>query len=178
MSYLTIFFYLFLLFIANKILDKFLSMLSKEQLYTKLLSRKSLSTVPYGVFLNWCYIHLINENYTNLNIIDRTGGSTNPSIYGSVEGKPCYVWVIQKKINNPAISEDDFDKVSLSEMQEIYGHIILKNITNSLIITTGDFSEEALEFSSSIPNCSISFLDGCTFTHKFMLSQGDVSVEL
>lgn len=178
MSYLTIFFYLLLLFIANKILDKLLRMLSKDKVYTKLLSRKTLSTVPYGIFLNWCYIHLINEDYTDLNIIDRTGGSTNPSICCSIGGEPCYVWVIQKKLNNPAKNEDDFDKVSLSEMQEIYGHIILKNITSAMIITTGDFSEEALEFSSSIPNCSISFLDGCTFTHKFMLSQGDVSVEL
>lgn len=178
MSYLTISFYLLLLFITNKILDKLLIILNKDKIYTKLLSRKTLSTVPYGVFLNWCYIHLINEDYTDLNIIDRTGGATSPSICCSIEGVTCYVWVIQKKLNNPAKSEDDFDKVSLSEMEEIYGHIILKHITNALIITTGDFSEEALEFSSSIPDCTISFLDGCTFTHKFMLSQGDVSVEL
>lgn len=178
MSYLTIFFYLLLLFIVNKILDKLLTILNKDKSYTKFLSRKTLSTVPYGVFLNWCYIHLINEHYNDLNIIDRTGGSTNPSIQCYIEDNPCYVWVIQKKLNNPIVSEDDFDKVSLPEMQEIYGHIILNHITNALIITTGDFSEEALEFSSSIPDCSISFLDGCTFTHKFMLSQGDVSVEL
>ncbi len=177
MSYSSIFIYLLILLAINKLLDKINSSINSKKSYFKILSRKTLSTAPYGAFVSWCYILFRLQGCKDTKIIN-INKSLEPNISFTSSSGVGYGWVLQKTLKNSPCNEDDFNCITLEEVENILGYTIRNNISKAFIVTSGNFSKEALEFMALMSHhCNIIPLDGVAITSQFMALKGGIPLE-
>jgi restriction endonuclease Mrr len=158
------------------------SWFDEEYLKYGFLSRYYLSGhLTQYKFEEWCVYVLENMGYKNLtNVSELIEGGV--SIIAPDKNKTTYIstrlygleFDSKKNIN------DKYFKIGRPELQKFVGALVHDNITNGILITTGDFTDEAINYVNSLPpKYSIVLIDGITLT-KYLrkLRKKEISIRL
>ncbi|MFU0824666.1 restriction endonuclease [Clostridium sp.] len=140
--------------ILNKLLypmeDKIKNRFKQEMAVYGLISRYFLSNLSQNEFEEYCSYLLNNIGYSNIMPIseDFTGGlslvcnkSSNSKIYVSCVKSPY-------KENN---TDDNYAIVGRPELQKFIGIMVHDKVKKGIVITTGDFSDYAIEYVNHLP---------------------------
>jgi len=168
MNQLLIFFFILIgLIIYNKIINLLnlkLKAVHKKNWYKfAFLSRKHLLKLSIGDFEDWCVTFLERYGYKNIAIIPTWNDSKYKTISCSKKARDFYVFCKQTK--EISEKEDDYEKLGRAELQKFIGTLEHDCISNGIVITTGDFTDEANEYTLNLPKrISLQLFDGVTIT--------------
>jgi restriction endonuclease Mrr len=131
------------------------------------LSRYYLSShLTQYKFEEWCIYVLESMGYKNLtNISELIEGGV--SIIAPDKNKTTYISTRLYGLESDSKSNlnDKYFKIGRPELQKFVGALVHDNITDGILITTGDFTEEAINYVKSLPPMySIMLIDGITLT--------------
>ena len=168
-QFLIIFFILIVLIIYNKIINLLYSRLKvmhKDNWYKfAFLSRKHLLQLSIGNFEDWCVNFLEIYGYKNVTIIPTWNDCKYKTITCLKDSKKFYVLCKQTK----EISEkvDYYEKLGRPELQKFIGTLEHDCISNGIVFTTGDFTNEANEYAQNLPKrISLQLFDGISITKE------------
>jgi hypothetical protein len=116
-------------------------------------------------FVDWCDRYLEHQGYTRQNIISRKNykpESKDSDVKGNIadmiyldnsNNTSVYVQCIllKQSDNISAANEDNWPKVGRPDMQKAVGSMAKEDIYKGIIITTGDITDEALEYANTLP---------------------------
>ncbi|WP_125153800.1 hypothetical protein [Clostridium rectalis] len=155
--------------IYSKILDKFIKK-ANDNFYNKwlkygLLSWKKLSELDIDKFDDWCCEFLININCKSVSTIYKSY-ENNLIIISCIKNHEPY-HVLCKLSQNKSDSFEKFDTLSLNEAYMFVGDMLENNITKGLILSTGEYTNEILQYINLISDkYLIDLLDGVTLTNE------------
>lgn len=162
---------LFIIFIALLACNKLLEILNNklennnktEWFKYAFLSRKHLVGLSISYFQDWCVCFLKRLGYSNFKIVPVCKNENYKDIICLKENKTTYVsCILTKEIDE---KQDDYFIVGRPELQKFIGTMEHDNIFDGILITTGDFSSDALAYVDSLPEkFSIKLFDGITLT--------------
>lgn len=129
-----------------------------------LVSRKHLAELSIGDFENWCFNLLEKLGYKNIEIASSWRYENYKTIISTKYKKTIYVWCkLAKEIDEYS---DNYESIGRPDVQRFIGTLEHDNVTDGIIITTGDFTSEALKYVNSLPNkFNISIYDGVALTN-------------
>lgn len=147
-----------------KILNEKLNSFHKREWFKyAFLSRKHLVQLSTENFEDWCCDFLNRSGYSNVTITSAWDDNKFKTITCINNGKKVYVWC--KLTNEIKETEDDYGTLGRPELQQFVGTMEHDNIAEGIVITTGDFSDEALEYAKKLPKrLSIDLYDGIALT--------------
>ncbi len=124
------------------------------QLKHKLTSRFYLSQLYDYEFIDYCKYFLENMGFKNIKYI--SSYSTKEVIFNcqSITGETFYISAYQSFLNDDRGENisDIYTKIGRPYFQQLLGNMIHDGIKNGMIITNGDFTESALQFSHNLPS--------------------------
>ena len=131
------------------------------------LSRYYLSSqLSQYKFEEWCSYILESMGYENLtNVSELVEGGVNIIALG--ENKTTYISTRLYGLDsdNKSNVNDKYYRIGRPELQRFVGALIHDNITDGILVTTGDFTDEAKNYIKSLPGkYSIALIDGITLT--------------
>lgn len=146
------------------------------------LSRHYLcSNIAAYEFEDWCKSILESMGYNHLKKISETmeGGVNLTSVNNNTYNYICTRLYGLQTDNKDNVS-DDYKKVGRPEIQEFIGALVHDEVKNGVIITTGDFTDEAIEFVNLLPKeYSVVLIDGITLTKELRkIRKKEVSARL
>ncbi|WP_186429650.1 restriction endonuclease [Clostridium sp. BSD9I1] len=160
-----------LIFVALKIYSKLLRILNeklnsfhkKEWFKYAFLSRKHLVQLSIGDFEDWCSDFLVRLGYAGVTITHTWDDNKFKTITCENKGNKVYVWC--KLTDEIKEIEDDYAILGRPELQQFIGTMEHDNITEGIVITTGDFNNGALEYLEKLPDrLSVTWYDGVSLT--------------
>lgn len=124
------------------------------------LSRKHLSDLSKDNFNDWCVNFLAQIGYkTPMRVTHSSKLERN--IFCKSEKLETYVVCNPLGLKDKPTTEDDYHTVGRPDVQRLVGEMVHDSVQNGIIITTGDFTEDAREFVKSLPeNLKIRLIDG------------------
>jgi restriction endonuclease Mrr len=131
------------------------------------LSRYYLSShLTQYKFEEWCIYVLESMGYKNLtNVSELIEGGVN--IIAPDKNKTTYIStrLYGLESDDKKNLNDKYFKIGRPELQKFVGALVHDNITDGILITTGDFTEEAINYVKSLPAMySVVLIDGITLT--------------
>ncbi len=124
------------------------------QLKHKLTSRFYLSQLYDYEFIDYCKYFLENMGFKNIEY--NSNHSKNGVIFNcqSVTGETFYISAYQSFLNDERGENvsDIYTKIGKPYIQLLLGSMIHDGVKNGMIITNGDFTESALQFSRTLPS--------------------------
>lgn len=160
-----------LIFAALKVYSKLLKILNeklnkfhkKEWFKYAFLSRKHLVQLSTGNFEDWCSDFLGRLGYKGVTVTSTWNDSKFKTITCMNKGNEVYV--LCKLTNEIKEIEDDYGSLGRPELQQFIGTMEHDNITEGIVITTGDFTDQALEYAKGLPGrLSVILYDGVSLT--------------
>jgi len=123
-------------------------------------------------FEDFCKDILKNMGYKNLENFSESfeGGinlcSTNKNTRTYISAK-LYGLIKNEDEESKENLDDKYEKVRRPEVQKFIGALVHDEVKNGIIITTGDFTDEAKEYVKNLPeDYSIFLIDGISLTNK------------
>lgn len=113
-------------------------------------------------FQHWCKSLLYKMRYTNLKILS-SYKSGDVNIIGTYKNKKVYIYTKLCKLESEhkKNSYERYQLVTKEELEKFVGLMIVDYIDKGIIITTGDFSEDASKYINCIQNnYNIELIDG------------------
>jgi hypothetical protein len=149
--------------------DKVNSKFEEEYLRYGFLSRYYLSTkLTDYEFEEWCKCILENMHYKNIKNISESieGGVNLVSINKDI---PVYIStrLYGLEFNEKSNVNDNYRTIGRPEVQKFVGALVHDKVKNGVIVTTGDFTNEAVEYVKSLPkDYLIVLIDGIALTKE------------
>lgn len=186
MRLITLFVFAAILILSNKVIKlgykRLEGWFDGEYLKYGFLSRYYLSShLTQYKFEEWCIYVLENMGYKNLtNVSELIEGGVN--IIAPDKNKTTYIStrLYGLESDNKKNLNDKYFKIGRPELQKFVGALVHDNITDGILITTGDFTDEAINYVNSLlPKYSIVLIDGITLT-KYLrkLRKKEISIRL
>lgn len=156
-------------FIENKINSKF----NSEYVKYGFLSRYYLSSrFTDREFQEWCKYFLKNMHYRNLkNVSENFEGGI--SFISTNNKNPTYISTRLYQLKDSEKNkqkknvDDSYKAIGRPEVQKFVGALVHDRVKSGVIITTGDFTQEAIEYVRSLPkDYLIVLIDGAALTKE------------
>jgi restriction endonuclease Mrr len=152
-------------FALKRVNDKFEGEYFKYGFLSRYYLNNNLSP---SKFEEWCKYILENMHYKNLKNVSESieGGINLISINNNI---PTYIStrLYGLQPGEKGNTNDNYIKVGRPEIQKFVGALVHDKVYNGVIITTGDFTGEAVEYVKSLPNeYLIVLLDGIALTKE------------
>ncbi|MCT8976282.1 restriction endonuclease [Clostridium sp. CX1] len=139
--------------------DRLNSYHKKEWYKYAFLSRKHLVQLSIGDFEDWCCYFLERQDYSDVSIVSTWNDNKYKTITCKKDNTEVYVWC--KLTSEVEEISDSYGTVGRPDLQKFIGTIEHDNITQGIVITTGDFTSEALDYVKNLPErFSITLYDG------------------
>lgn len=142
-----IFIYRKLDLVEQIIRDKF----NKENLKYGLTSRYILSQLTDLEYQDFCFDFLKDLDYKNIKQISENyeGGVTFIADKHNINNKYIHCFKANKKKESNNI--DDYSSIGRPAVQKLIGAMVKNNISNAVIITNGDLTQESMEYIKTLP---------------------------
>lgn len=166
---------LLLMLIAINIVKKLIAVISNifESQYQEqflrygLVSRSYLSKLNSTDFDKWCLELLENLGYEDVTFVSNSY-SVERSLVCSKENKKYYVICSLLSLKDKNKDPDDFEAIDEVKVQRFLGELAHDKVKNSIIITNGNFSKNAIDYAQSLSeNYNIRLIDGIELTNLF-----------
>jgi hypothetical protein len=182
----TLFIFAAVLILSNKAIKlgykKLENRFDEEYIKYGFLSRYYLSShLTQYKFEEWCIYILESMGYKNLtNVSELIEGGVN--IIAPDKNRTTYISTRLYGLDsdNKKNLNDKYYKIGRPELQKFVGALVHDNITDGILITTGDFTDEAINYVKSLPDkYSIVLIDGIALT-KYLrkLRKKEISARL
>lgn len=165
--YTKLFLYTIIL-IALNLADKYL-IPSEDDVYNRfkdhrlmygLTSRYFLSKLSSYEFESYCSYFLIKKGYSNVDMSSESfNGGVSMTCIGS-DFRKVYVSCI-KSIDKESNNDDNYENVGRPELQKFIGAMVHDEVPNGIVITNGNFSNDAYKYIDKLSNdYNIKLIDG------------------
>jgi hypothetical protein len=186
MRLITLLIFAAVLILSNKVIKsgykKLEDWFGEEYIKYGFLSRYYLSSqLTQYKFEEWCSYILESMGYKNLtNVSELIEGGVN--IIAPDKNKTTYISTRLYGLDsdNKKNISDKYCKIGKTEIQKFVGALVHDNITDGILITTGDFTDEAINYVNSLPpKYTIVLIDGITLS-KYLrkLRKKEISIRL
>jgi hypothetical protein len=186
MRLITLFIFAAVLILSNKAIKlgykKLEHWFREEYIKYGFLSRYYLSSqLTQYKFEEWCIYILESMGYKNLtNVSEFIEGGVN--LVAPDKNKTTYISTRLYGLDsdNKKNLNDKYCTIGRPELQKFVGALVHDNIMDGIIITTGDFTDEAINYVKSLPSkYSMVLIDGITLT-KYLrkLRKKEISIRL
>lgn len=171
MKLTTLFIILLTLLLIRKILNfvdlKIQKYIKHEYLKYGFISRNYLAdNLNEHEFENWCEIFLDKMGYKNIYHLSAENKSP-VNLACVIDNRTIYILTKLCKPKNAA-DNDNFESIGRPELQKFIGTMIQNQIQYGIIMTTGNFTKEAIEYVNTLPlKYSIKLIDGIDLIGKF-----------
>jgi hypothetical protein len=125
-------------------------------------------------FLYWCGQFLSDEGFTDIEYTCNKEDKCN-DILCYKDREPVYVQcrLLGNIIKDSAVQEDHWESMGRPDLQKFVGTMIHDDIHQGIVLTTGDFTGEAMAYAGSLPErIAVDLIDGKELTKKVRVLRG------
>lgn len=144
---------------------------SGNKLLYGLATRKDLVKLSGFSFILWCLNTLGEIGLSSMKIVSKKL-SDDYQVKATVNGMPAYVKFVKLRLKDNAVDEDDYLAIGRPELQKFVGSMEHDNVKIGYIITNGNFTDDAVKYTSTLPNqYYLRIIDGCELTRLHRRNQ-------
>ena len=139
-----------------------------------LVSRKDLVNLSNSHFISWCTDILESIGFRSIQL-NTYKQDSNFQLRGYINEKLTYIKCAKLDYidrTKNSLEDDDFLTVGRPDLQKLVGTMEHDNIMLGYVLTTGDFTDDAIEFANTMPDgYFLKIIDGCELTRLYRRNQ-------